>query len=115
MLCELTPVLAAASRQLLDEAADLTYAGTETRAELELDIASGRFDALLLGASEPSASEPSRHLLDKDPHLKIMCVSPDGRQAVLHERRLERTWIENVSFDRLFESIRDACATEKAR
>lgn len=113
MLCDLTPVLALASRQRLDEAEDLTCVGAETLAELELDLESARFDALLLGASEPHATEPSRHLLDGNPRLKIMCVSPDGRQAVLHERRLERMWIKNVSFDRLFDSIRDACESER--
>jgi hypothetical protein len=114
MLCELTPVLAEASRKLLDETADMSCAGAETLAQVEQSVMSRQFDALLLGATDPDAAEPSRQLLDGNPQLKIMCVSPDGRQAVLQERRLDRIRIENVSFDRIFEALRDACAAESA-
>jgi hypothetical protein len=112
MLCGLTPVLAEATRKILDDSADMSCAGEKTFHEVERNVSSKEFDALLLGAAEPAAPEPSRHLLDKNPRLKIVCVAPDGRDVVLQERRLDRSRIENVSFDRIFAALRDACAAE---
>jgi hypothetical protein len=114
MLCGLTPVLAEASRKILGESTDMSYAGDESLGRVEQAAKSRQFDALLLGATVPGAAEPSLRLLDANPVLKIVCVSPDGRQAVLQERRLDRIEIANVSFDRIFSALRDACAMERA-
>src|SRR4051794_35191314 len=115
MLCELSPVLDEASRKLLRKAADMSCVGAESLIEVELDVMSGDYDALFLGVIDPGGDEPSRHLLDGNPQLKIICVSPDGRQAVLQERRLDRRQIENASFDRIFAALRAAYAAESRR
>jgi hypothetical protein len=113
MLCELTPVLAEASKTVLEASTDMTCAGDQPLAQVEHDVTSGRFDALLLGATVPAAAEPSRRLLVANPQLKIVCIAPDGREAVLQERRLDRIQIENVSFELIFAALRDSCAAEK--
>ena len=112
-MCGLTPVLADAARTVLDESADMSYVGDELLDQVEQGAPSKEFDALLLGAAAPAAADPSRHLLDTNPLLKIVCISPDGRKAVLQERRLNRVEIDNVSFDRIFTALRDAFDAEQ--
>jgi hypothetical protein len=114
MLCELSPVLAEAAQKILVESADMTFVGEEMLRQVEHSVRSRRLDALLLGSASPADPEPSRHLLDENPLLKIVCVAPDGREAVLQERRFDRTRIENVSFDRIISALRVACAAEGA-
>jgi hypothetical protein len=93
----------------------LTVAGMPVRAAGPGPTSTGaRFDALLLGAAVPVAAEPCRRLLDANPHLKIVCLVPDGREAVLQERRLDRIHIENASFELILAALRDRCAVEKA-
>ncbi len=113
MLCGLTPVLADATRTVLDDTADMSFVGDEALQQVEQAARSKQFDALLLGATTPAAADPSRYLLDRNPLLKIVCISPDGREAVLQERRLDRVEIDNVSFDRIFTALRDAFDAEQ--
>lgn len=113
MLCEMTPILREAARNILDDSPDMTCVGDETLAQVEQRLQSKQFDAMLLGTLAPGADEPGRHLLDINPLLKIVCVSPDGREAVLQERRLDRIRIKNVSFDRILAALREACAPER--
>lgn len=112
MLSELTPVLTDAFRRILDDSVELCCAGDKSLTQVERGASSKQFDALLLGAANPAAIEPSGRLLEQNPLLKIVCVSPDAREAVLQERRLHCSRIENVSVDRIFSALRDACARE---
>ena len=113
MLCGLTPVLANAARTVLDDLADMSFVGDDLLVQVERRARSQEFDALLLGATTPAAADPSRHLLDTNPLLKIVCISPDGREAVLQQRRLDRDEIDTISFDRIFTSLRDAFEAEQ--
>src|SRR4051794_26274513 len=85
MRCELTPVLAETSRRIIDNSADMTCAD----ATLEDGVRTRAFDVLLPGAVTPAGPEPSRHLLPRNPHLKIVRVARDRRGSVLQERRFE--------------------------
>jgi len=108
MLSDLSPVLGAAMRQVVEGSAELSLAGEAGSAELDLEHA----DALLLGTETPFAGAGVVGLLDEHPRLKIVCITPDGRHAVLHERRLDSIEVTDVSFATIFATLRTACAAE---
>lgn len=113
MLSELPPILARAARRALNTSGDMAFAGEMPADDVVKVLVHGDIDAVLLGAVEPATDDRGRKLLDLDPHLKVVYISPDGREAALHERRLQRTVIGAVSFTTLLSSVRQACGAER--
>lgn len=122
MLSELSPVIDAAMRHLIadGDGGELGFAGDDESGftgdaagrTLCAELHAHHTDALLLGTNTPFATGAVVRLLDEHPRLKIVCITPDGRHAVLHERRLGRIEVADVSFATIFATLRTACAAE---
>jgi hypothetical protein len=112
MLSELPPVLNLAMRTVIDDAEGLACAGDAPWPGVRAELAAHPADALVLGTLTPLATRGIVELLDEHPRLKIVCVSPDGRHAVLQERRFEQVELTEDSLAMIFDAIRTACAAE---
>lgn len=112
MLSELPPVLDVAMRTVIDDAEELACVGHAPWTGVLAELAAHPADALVLGTLTPFATRGIIGLLDEHPRLKIVCVSPDGRHAVLQERHFEQIELTDVSLSMIFDAIRTACSAE---
>ena len=80
--------------------------------QLRQAIESAAADVVVLGAQDSALSDLGSELLYQYPHINVLTLSPDGRQAFLYQIRPYQTVVEDVSSRGLLEAIRTGVRAE---
>jgi DNA-binding NarL/FixJ family response regulator len=112
LLAEMPPLLRDVFRQVITDQPDMEVVGELTGA-VGLLMAAGQnhADVVILGLRDPELPGIGTHLLSEYPHLKILGVTVDGRQAFLHELLPHRLPLGEASPAGLLDAIRTAIRT----
>lgn len=74
--------------------------------ELLLAVREARADAVVLGQDDSETPGFCDHLLSEYPHLKILTISRDCRQAILFDVKPEKTPLHDTSLEAILNTLR---------
>lgn len=94
-------------KQIIAEQPDLEVVGDlDNGVDLLLAASQTRPDIVILGMEDSELPGVCSHLFSELPHIKLLCVTADGRQLLLYELRPYKILIGNASPQSLLDAIR---------
>jgi DNA-binding NarL/FixJ family response regulator len=113
LLAMLPPMVRAALKEVVADQADMRVVG-EVNDPVAVLLAVGRTqaDVVVLGMQDTELPGIASHLLDQYPHLKILAISPERRQAFRYELRPQLVSIGEMDAHDLLHTIRTVMRSE---
>ena len=97
--------------RLIDEQADMqTLPPADAEIDLVDQIESPEPDVLLLACEREKAKEQASRALDRNPRLKVMTLTGNGREATVFELRPHEQSLGTMSPESLVDAIRTGAA-----
>ena len=109
----LPPMVRAALKEVVADQADMRVVG-EVSDPVAVLLAVGRTqaDVVVLGMQDTELPGIASHLLDQYPHLKILAISSERRQAFRYELRPQLVSIGEMDAHDLLHTIRTVMRSE---
>jgi DNA-binding NarL/FixJ family response regulator len=113
LLAMLPPMVRDALKEVVADQADMRVVG-EVNDPVAVLLAVGRTqaDVVVLGMQDTELPGIASHLLDQYPHLKILAISPERRQAFRYELRPQLVSIGEMDAHDLLHTIRTVMRSE---
>jgi len=113
LLANLPPTVRDVLGEVFASQADVRVVGdVNDQAEVLLAVGRTAADVVILGMQDAELPGIASHLFDQYPHLKILAVSSERRQAFLYELRPQLVSIGEMDAHGLLHAIRTAIRSE---
>jgi DNA-binding NarL/FixJ family response regulator len=112
LLARMPTLLLDTISHVVASAPDMTVVGKVQEHDFAAAVKRARADAILVGEDEAPRTDEYTALLLKNPRLKVLAISDDGRTGTLHEMRPHRIPLGAISAETLRDAIRGRAREE---